>query len=111
MTAIIVFSTRCGSCAGEAIVWKGLAKEFESRLSIVAIATTPDRRFLRSIIDDDATGIAVVRAGDELVPTLKATGLPTIYVVDSNRTVLFAAAGDRSTLQLGDWIRRSSPPG
>lgn len=103
---VVVFNTSCGSCAGEAIVWRDLGQKYRKAGRVIAIATTPDRGFVKSIAGDDPGGLTLLRGGKEVVGSLKATGSPTIYVTDGTGKIVFAATGDKATASVREWLAR-----
>lgn len=104
LSALVLFSTQCSSCAGEAIVWRELADLYHSRVALLAIATTPDVGFVRAIAQETERTFMIARAGMELPKALGAPGLPTIYVADSAGMVRFLAAGTSATAELREWL-------
>lgn len=102
-TAVIIFGTACSTCIGEAIKWQELAEAAKSRLTFVGIVNSPDRAFPESMAQSASLTFPILRGHKDFPDDMRATGFPTIYVVDSTQRVLFASAGNVATDKLRNW--------
>ena len=103
--SLVVFNAVCSSCTAEAMVWDSLAADLAGRMSILAIACTPDRAFGSNLRASSRLSIDILRCDDSFPRTVGATGLPTVYVINSERRVIFSDAGPSATANLVKYLR------
>ena len=96
LTVIALFSTKCGSCYGEAAVWHDLTKN-QTNVEVLALAVTDDLREVARFSGTTGLPIRFARIDDATRVDLKGVAVPTIYVVDRDGDIKFSGAGSSAT--------------
>ncbi len=102
---LVVFNPRCSSCVAEAQTWQQLQNRHYPRVSFLAVASgTTDREYLALLTRTAGLTFPMGVADSDFAKAIRAVGLPTIYGLDGQRRVLFAAAGPKATSMVTDWL-------
>ena len=103
-TAILLFNLSCGRCVAEATEWQRLQREHANKLAFVGIASLAEPSGLDSLRASSGVNFPLYRSDSRFPKELRAAGLPTVYVVDATRRVLFRSAGPTAILDLAEWL-------
>lgn len=103
--SLVIFNAVCSSCSAEAFIWDSLATSLAGRMTILAIACTPDRAFGPNLRQSSGAAMEILRCDDSFPKSVGATGLPTVYVISPEREILYSDAGPGATASLVAYLR------
>jgi hypothetical protein len=108
MSAVIVFSPDCASCAPEAAIWRDLSVEQRGRMTFVGLALTSDTALVAGLRTAAGLEFPVLFTDLTGVQRLGIGALPAIMVVDPAREVLFYGSGRQSTIEFQGWLNATA---